>query len=66
MSSETPAGARLPVVTPARVLAGLSLLLPVVAMLWVSSYTKETPNSADCRSSTGTSWPGCRPRPSSR
>ncbi|MER5864059.1 DUF3311 domain-containing protein [Kitasatospora sp. NPDC002040] len=43
MSSENPPGAQLPVVTPARVLAGLSLLLPVVAMLWVSSYTKATP-----------------------
>lgn len=43
MSSETQPGAQLPVVTPARVLAGLCLLLPVVAMLWVSSYTKTTP-----------------------
>jgi hypothetical protein len=42
MSSETPPGA-LPAVTPARVLAGLCLLVPVVATLWVSSYTKATP-----------------------
>ncbi|WP_405011642.1 DUF3311 domain-containing protein [Kitasatospora sp. NBC_01539] len=42
MSSETPPGS-LPAVTPARVLAGLCLAVPVVVMLWVSSYTKATP-----------------------
>ncbi len=50
MSSQIPPPAtitdpsdQLPVVTPARVLAGLSLLVPVVALLWVSSYAKTTP-----------------------
>jgi hypothetical protein len=42
MSSETPPGS-LPAVTPARVLAGLCLAVPVVVMLWVSSYTKADP-----------------------
>ncbi|WP_371479602.1 DUF3311 domain-containing protein [Kitasatospora sp. NBC_00315] len=32
-----------PVVTPERVLAGLSLLVPIVALLWVSSYAKTGP-----------------------
>ena len=32
-----------PVVTAERVLAGLSLLVPIVALLWVSSYSKVTP-----------------------
>lgn len=32
-----------PAVTPERVLAGLSLAVPVVALLWVSSYTKLAP-----------------------
>ncbi|MEU9129085.1 DUF3311 domain-containing protein [Kitasatospora sp. NPDC048540] len=40
MSSEVPA---LPPVSPARVLAGLCLAVPVVSMLWVASYTKEGP-----------------------
>ncbi|MFG2817943.1 DUF3311 domain-containing protein [Kitasatospora sp. NPDC048365] len=39
MSSET----NLPAVTPARVLAGLCLAVPIVAMLWVASYTKADP-----------------------
>ncbi|GAA2256429.1 MULTISPECIES: DUF3311 domain-containing protein [Kitasatospora] len=49
MSSEVPesdAGApegALPQVTPERVLAGISLAVPVVALLWVSSYAKLTP-----------------------
>ncbi|MFI5532756.1 DUF3311 domain-containing protein [Kitasatospora sp. NPDC051853] len=43
MSSESTGARQLPVVTPARVIAGICLLLPVVAMLWVSSYTKATP-----------------------
>ncbi len=30
-------------VTPERVLAGLSLLVPIVALLWVSSYAKTGP-----------------------
>ncbi|MER8183654.1 DUF3311 domain-containing protein [Kitasatospora sp. NPDC094015] len=40
MSSEVPA---VPQVTPARVLAGLCLAVPVVSMLWVASYTKTGP-----------------------
>ncbi|WP_354642272.1 DUF3311 domain-containing protein [Kitasatospora camelliae] len=43
MSSETPPDGQLPVVTPARVLAGLCLAVPIVAMLWVSSYSKADP-----------------------
>lgn len=42
MSSEVPPS-NVPVVTPERVLAGISLAVPVVALLWVSSYTKLTP-----------------------
>lgn len=37
-----PPGA-IPAVTPERVLAGLALLVPIVAMLWVSSYDKTDP-----------------------
>ncbi|MFB7662931.1 DUF3311 domain-containing protein [Kitasatospora sp. NPDC056138] len=37
-----PPGA-IPAVTPERVLAGICLLVPIVAVLWVSSYTKVTP-----------------------
>ncbi|MFF4538046.1 DUF3311 domain-containing protein [Streptomyces aureus] len=32
-----------PVVTPVRVVIGLCLLAPFVAMLWVGSYTKTDP-----------------------
>ncbi|WP_316526355.1 DUF3311 domain-containing protein [Kitasatospora brasiliensis] len=38
-----PAGRHIPAVTPERVLAGLALLVPIVAMLWVSSYNKSEP-----------------------
>ncbi|MFD4655040.1 DUF3311 domain-containing protein [Kitasatospora sp. NPDC058444] len=38
-----PAGSPVPAVTPERVLAGLALLVPIVAMLWVSSYDKNDP-----------------------
>lgn len=38
-----PAGEPVPAVTPERVLAGLALLVPIVAMLWVSSYDKGDP-----------------------
>lgn len=38
-----PAGAAVPAVTPERVLAALALLVPIVAMLWVSSYDKNDP-----------------------
>ncbi|MFE4974671.1 DUF3311 domain-containing protein [Kitasatospora sp. NPDC056651] len=41
-----PAGAAVPAVTPERVLAGLALLVPIVAMLWVSSYDKTEPEAA--------------------
>ncbi|WP_329497950.1 DUF3311 domain-containing protein [Kitasatospora herbaricolor] len=40
-----PPPAPLPAVTPERVLAGLSLAVPVVAMLWVASYTKADPEA---------------------
>lgn len=33
----------LPVVTPARVIAGVCLILPFVAMLWVGSYSRMEP-----------------------
>ncbi|WP_406202961.1 DUF3311 domain-containing protein [Kitasatospora sp. NBC_01560] len=33
-----------PAVTPERVLAALALLVPIVAMLWVSSYDKTAPD----------------------
>jgi uncharacterized protein DUF3311 len=35
--------ARPPVVTTARVIAGVCLVIPFVAMLWVGSYAKLTP-----------------------
>lgn len=38
-----PADRPVPAVTPERVLAGLALLVPIVAMLWVSSYDKTDP-----------------------
>ncbi|MFJ6618443.1 DUF3311 domain-containing protein [Kitasatospora sp. NPDC091335] len=38
-----PPGRPVPAVTPERVLAGLALLVPIVAMLWVSSYSKSDP-----------------------
>ncbi|RSO47975.1 hypothetical protein DMH15_05250 [Streptomyces sp. WAC 06725] len=42
-STGTPAGRAAPVVTPARVIAGLCLVAPFVAMLWVGSYAKVEP-----------------------
>ncbi|WP_030267896.1 DUF3311 domain-containing protein [Streptomyces sp. NRRL B-24484] len=42
-SKEDGAAGPLPAVTPARVLAGICLAVPVVATLWVSSYTKADP-----------------------
>ena len=32
-----------PVVTPARVLAGICLIIPFITLLWVNSYTRLTP-----------------------
>jgi hypothetical protein len=40
---EAPPDARPPVVTPTRVVAGLCLLAPFVALLWVNSYSRLTP-----------------------
>ncbi|MEU6234166.1 DUF3311 domain-containing protein [Kitasatospora sp. NPDC047058] len=40
---EPPGPTPVPAVTPERVLAGLALLVPIVAMLWVSSYDKTDP-----------------------
>jgi membrane protein implicated in regulation of membrane protease activity len=34
---------RPPIITPPRIIAGLCLLLPVVALLWVGSYSRVTP-----------------------
>ncbi|WP_202239088.1 DUF3311 domain-containing protein [Actinacidiphila reveromycinica] len=33
----------MPVVTPARVVAGICLLIPLVSTLWVSTYSRLTP-----------------------
>lgn len=35
-----------PIVTPSRVVAGVCLLIPFIGMLWVSSYTRLTPEFA--------------------
>jgi hypothetical protein len=32
-----------PVVTPARVVAGVCLIIPFIALLWVNSYSRLTP-----------------------
>ncbi|RAJ41353.1 uncharacterized protein DUF3311 [Kitasatospora sp. SolWspMP-SS2h] len=42
-SSQVPAAGSPPVVSPARVLAGLCLLVPIVVVLWVPSYSKTSP-----------------------
>jgi hypothetical protein len=34
---------RQPVVTPSRVAAGICLIAPFVALLWVGSYSRQTP-----------------------
>ncbi|WP_225846291.1 DUF3311 domain-containing protein [Streptomyces sp. HPF1205] len=36
-------GVRPPVVTPRRVVAGICIVIPFVAMLWVNSYSRTTP-----------------------
>ncbi|MBD0422349.1 DUF3311 domain-containing protein [Streptomyces sp. NPDC052309] len=41
--SQTPKTSREPVVTPARVVIGICLVAPFVAMLWVGSYAKTDP-----------------------
>ncbi|CAL9423076.1 MULTISPECIES: DUF3311 domain-containing protein [Streptomyces] len=41
--SQTPQTTPGPVVTPVRVVIGLCLLAPFVAMLWVGSYAKTDP-----------------------
>jgi hypothetical protein len=38
-----PADDPLPVVTPARVTAGICLVIPFVGLLWVNSYSRLTP-----------------------
>jgi hypothetical protein len=35
-----------PIVTPSRAVAGVCLITPYVAMLWVRSYAKQTPELA--------------------
>jgi hypothetical protein len=40
---EAPPDPRPPVVTASRVLAGLCLLIPCVALLWVGSYARTAP-----------------------
>jgi Protein of unknown function (DUF3311) len=44
--SEAPPGVRPPVVTPSRVIAAVCLLAPIVALLWVDSYSRITPRLA--------------------
>jgi uncharacterized membrane protein len=41
MSEDQPV--RPPVVTPRRVVAGICLVIPFVALLWVDSYSRTTP-----------------------
>ncbi|MFB8246502.1 DUF3311 domain-containing protein [Streptomyces sp. NPDC055952] len=41
--SQAPETSRGPVVTPVRVVIGLCLVAPFVAMLWVGSYAKTDP-----------------------
>ncbi|MEQ8147241.1 DUF3311 domain-containing protein [Streptomyces sp. OP7] len=41
--SQAPETTREPVVTPVRVVIGLCLVAPFVAMLWVGSYAKTDP-----------------------
>ncbi|MGW3247185.1 DUF3311 domain-containing protein [Streptomyces sp. NPDC001070] len=43
MSEPSGTSERPPVVTPTRVIAGVCLVIPFVAMLWVGSYAKLTP-----------------------
>jgi membrane protein implicated in regulation of membrane protease activity len=45
MSAAPPGGARegSPVITPARVVIALCLVIPFVALLWVSSYARVEP-----------------------
>ncbi|MET7900166.1 DUF3311 domain-containing protein [Streptomyces sp. NPDC005355] len=43
MSDTSASPGRRPVVTPSRVAAGLCLIAPFVAMLWVGSYAKVNP-----------------------
>jgi membrane protein implicated in regulation of membrane protease activity len=42
-TSETESQPRSPVVTPIRVVIGLCLFVPFVALLWVSSYARTEP-----------------------
>ncbi|MFJ5232693.1 DUF3311 domain-containing protein [Kitasatospora sp. NPDC088391] len=42
-SSHLPSAGAPPALSPARVLAGLCLLVPIVAVLWVPSYGKTDP-----------------------
>ncbi|MCK7624037.1 DUF3311 domain-containing protein [Streptomyces sp. RS10V-4] len=43
MAENAASPVRRPVVTPTRVVAGLCLLAPFIAMLWVSSYARIEP-----------------------
>ncbi|MFH8381125.1 DUF3311 domain-containing protein [Kitasatospora sp. NPDC018058] len=40
---EEPSSQPVPALTAERLLAGIALAVPVVALLWVSSYSKPTP-----------------------
>ena len=39
-------GQKIPLVTPARVIAALCVIIPFVAVLWVPFYNRTTPNVA--------------------
>lgn len=43
MPETPPPDVKPPVVTPTRVAAGICLLVPFVALLWVDSYSRVTP-----------------------
>ncbi|WP_433892363.1 DUF3311 domain-containing protein [Streptomyces sp. CA-111067] len=42
--TEQPSDSRAPVITASRVVAGVLLVIPFVALLWVNSYTRLTPS----------------------
>jgi hypothetical protein len=42
-AQSVPQPVRPPVITPRRVVAGVCLVIPFVALLWVSSYARTTP-----------------------
>jgi hypothetical protein len=41
--SDTPPNSTLPVISASRVIAGICLIIPIVALMWVDSYSRLTP-----------------------